>query len=249
MVEIFECQPRTYRDYSDTGRFKTFRVTVQTSDLYVKALSRLENETEELVRECRGQIEAAIARRPLFLTSLEPIPEIPQDGPVPVRMIKAAYKAGTGPMAAVAGAVAEFVGRSLALRSPEIIIENGGDIFAMVKTPLVCGLHAGKSPFSNRLGLKIYPAGLPVGICTSSGTVGPSISFGKVDAAVVISHDVALADAVATALGNRIHRSSDLRKGVEWAVAIDGVRGAVAILQDKIAACGDLELIPLNTGK
>ncbi len=160
---VLEYQPRTYRDYRDAGRFCTFRVTVETTDLYVKALRRLERETEELVRECRGQIEAAIARRPEFLSSLTPLEEDPRDSPAAMRMIRAAIKAGVGPMAAVAGAVAEFVGRALLALSPEIIIENGGDIFARVDTPFVCGLFAGASPFSNRVGLKIEPTGLPVG--------------------------------------------------------------------------------------
>jgi len=246
MAAVFEYQPRLYRDYSDKGRFHTFRVTVETSDLYVKALCRLDRETEKLVKECRSQIEAAIFRRPLFLTSLTPVTEDPRDGPVPLRMIRAASKAGTGPMAAVAGAVAEFVGRALLQRSPEIIIENGGDIFARVDTPLLCGLYAGHSPFSNKLGLKIEHSGLPVGICTSSGTVGPSTSFGKADAAVVISHDTVLADAVATALGNLIHGDSDLRKGVDWAMTIDGVKGALGVFRDKMAVSGEIELVPLN---
>ncbi len=241
---VLECQPRTYRDYRDAGRFRTFRVTVETTDLYVKALCRLERETEALVRECRGQIKAAIARRPEFLTSLTPIEEDPRDSPVPIRMIRAAVKAGTGPMAAVAGAVAEFVGRSLLGLSPEIIIENGGDIFARVERPFFCGLFAGSSPFSNRLGLKIDPTGLPVGICTSSATVGPSRSFGRVDAAVVVSYDAALADAAATALGNRIQGYTDLRPGVEWAMTIPGVKGALAVLHDKMAVLGEIELAP-----
>lgn len=243
---VLEYQPRTYRDYRDSGRFCTFRVTVETTDLYVKALCPLERETEQLVRECRGQIEAAIARRPEFLASLTPIEEDPRDSPVAMQMIRAAVKAGTGPMAAVAGAVAEFVGRSLLALSPEIIIENGGDIFARVDTPFVCGLFAGSSPFSNRLGFKIDPTGLPVGICTSSATVGPSRSFGRADAAVVVSYDVALADAMATALGNRIHGYSDLRKGVEWAMTIPGVKGALAVLGDKMAVLGEIELTPVS---
>lgn len=244
---VFEYEPRIYRDYSDAGRFHTFRVTVETSDLYVKALDRLERETEELVRECRSQIQAAISRRPSFLTSLVPLPEDPHDNPVAVRMIRAAAKAGTGPMAAVAGTVAEFVGRSLLEQSPEIIIENGGDIFARMHTPFLCGVFAGNSPFSNRLGLKIDSCSVPIGICTSSATVGPSKSFGRADAAVIISNDVGLADAAATALGNRIHAYSDLRQGVEWAMTIEGVRGAVAVLRDKMAILGDIELVPLDT--
>lgn len=238
-------EPRTYRDFGEAGRFRTFRVVVETSDLYVKAHSVLEKETEELIRRCRGQIEAAIARRAEFLKSLAPIEEDPADGPVPLQMIRAGKRAGTGPMAAVAGAVAEFVGRALLQMSPEVIVENGGDIFLMVAQPVVVGLFAGASPFNNRVGIKLEPTAIPLGVCTSSGTVGPSMSFGIADCATIISRDVSLADAVASGLGNRIQGPSDLGRAVEWAMNIPGVDGALAILGEKMAALGDVELATL----
>lgn len=241
-------EPRTYRDFGDDGRFKTFRVVVETSDLYVKALSCLEKETESLVRKCRTQIEDAIARRPEFLKSFTPIDEDPVDAPVPRSMTRAARKAGTGPMAAVAGAVAEFVGRALLELSPEVIVENGGDIFLMVTRPVVVGLFAGDSPFTGRVGLNVGPTPLPLGICTSSGTVGPSISFGKADAAVIVSKDVSLADAVASGLGNRVRKPRDLKKAVEWAMTIQGVEGALAAIGNNFAALGDIELAPIASG-
>jgi uncharacterized protein len=247
MVSILECQPRTYRAYHDDGRFCTFRVTVETSDLYVKALKRLDRETERLVRDCRGEIKEAIVRRPEFLTSLSPLDEDPKDSPVVVSMIRAGRKAGTGPMAAVAGAVAEFVGRALLEMSPEIIIENGGDIFAQIRGPLTCGIFAGNSPFSQRLGIRISDSLLPISVCTSSGSVGPSRSFGRADAAVVFSNSASLADAVATAMGNRIGHHRDLREAVEWAMSIKGVKGAVGVLHDHMAALGDLELVPIQS--
>lgn len=239
---IFE--PRKYRDSGADNRFSTFRVVVEQSDLYVKALAPLEKETERLIRECRAQIESAIARRTEFLKSLIPIEDDPGDAPVAAGMVRAGKKAGTGPMAAVAGAVAEFVGRALLEFSPEVIIENGGDIFIMVSRPIVVGLYAGESPLSGRVGIKVEPTAIPVGVCTSSGTVGPSRSFGRADAAVVISKDVALADAVATALGNRIERPSDLKAAVEWALAVPGVDGALAVLGERMAVRGRMELVP-----
>lgn len=239
-------EPRTYRDFDETGPFKTFRVVIETSDLYVKAHLVLEKETEELIRTCRGQIEAAIARRPEFLKSLVPIEQDPADGPVAAKMIKAGKKAGTGPMAAVAGAVAEFVGRALLRKSPEVIVENGGDIFLMVAQPIVVGLFAGASPFNNRVGIRVEPTAIPLGVCTSSGTVGPSLSLGIADCATVVSRDVALADAVASGLGNRIQGPSDLGRAVEWAMKVPGVDGALAIIGDRMAALGDIELVPLK---
>jgi len=240
-------EPRIYRDFGANDRFKTFRVVVETSDLYVKALTSLEKETESLVRKFRTQIEQAIARRPEFLKSLKPIGEDPTDAPIARAMTRAARKAGTGPMSAVAGAVAEFVGKALLGLSSEVIIENGGDIFLMVARPVVVGLFAGDSPFTGRVGLSVGPTPLPLGICTSSGTVGPSLSFGRADAAVIVSRDVSLADAAASGLGNRVKEPRDLKAAVEWAMTIKGVDGALAVLGNSFAALGDIALVPVAT--
>lgn len=239
-------EPRTYRHFDNDDRFKIFRVVVETSDLYVKALDRLEKETEELVRVCRDQIKQAIKRRESFLKSLEPVEPHPDDAPVVLNMIRAGRKAGTGPMAAVAGAVAEFVGKALLARSAEVIVENGGDIFMKVSSPIIVGILAPDTPFENTLGLSFDAMPVPLGICTSSGTVGPSLSLGKADAATIVSKDVALADAMATALGNRIKDGRDVKKAVQWAMTVPGVEAALAVKGDTIAALGDLELVPLN---
>jgi uncharacterized protein len=241
------CESRVYRDFhNDDDRFFTFRVTVETSDLYVKASRPLGEITERLVRMFRKHVEAAINRRPEFLSSFVPIEEDDYDFPIATRMVRASKKAGTGPMAAVAGAIAEFVGKELLQECEEVIIENGGDIFIHVNTPIVVGVLAGNSPFGNRLGIRIEPSNFCTGICTSSGKVGPSTSLGKADAATVISYDVALADAVATAMGNRIVGPDDLEKAVNWALGIPGVEGAVGIIGSTMAACGKLELVPLE---
>lgn len=245
MSEPLIYEPRTYREFDRSGRLKTFRVTVETSDLYVKARSNLEVETERLVRICRDQIKQAISRRIEFLKSLTPVAPLSEDAPVVLEMIRAGQKAGTGPMAAVAGAVAAYVGRGLLERSEEVIVENGGDIFLKVSEPVIVGIFAGDSPFSNRMGISVQPTVTALGICTSSATVGPSLSKGRSDAATVISRDVALADAVATALGNRINEGGDLETAVEWALSVPGVDGALAVLGDTIAAAGDIELTPL----
>jgi ApbE superfamily uncharacterized protein (UPF0280 family) len=143
--------------------------------------------------------------------------------------------------------VADEVGRALRRWSREVLVENGGDVYADVAEESVIGLFAGPSPLSGRVGLRLAPEDTPVGICTSSGTVGPSLSFGRADAATVVARDPALADAVATALGNRIRSSADLEPAVCWAMAVPGVLGAVAILGDRLAAMGAVELVPLGS--
>jgi ApbE superfamily uncharacterized protein (UPF0280 family) len=243
--DIYE--PRTYRDFDESERFCAFRVVVETTDLYVKAGRNLESQTLDLIRQGREQVQWAIARRPEFLTSLIPIDDQAKDSSLVKRMIDAGKRAGTGPMAAVAGAIAEFVGRGLMQFSSEVIVENGGDIFIKVNRPVVVGLFAGNSPLTGRLGIRVQPAPLPVGVCTSSATVGPSLSLGKADAATIISKDVALADALASALGNRVKSERDLKRSVEWAMSRPGVDGAMAILGDKMAVMGDLELAPIRS--
>lgn len=238
-------EPRSYRDFERTDRFTAFRVVVEQSDLYVRARAELHDETEELIRKCRWEIEEAISRRPEFLKSLEPIEEREADSPAVRHMVRAGRKAGTGPMASVAGTVAEYVGRGLLQWSREVIVENGGDLFIKVDEPVLVGLFAGSSPFNGRLALRVEPTPIPLGMSTSSGTFGHSLSMGKADAATVVSRDIPLADAVATAMGNRISGAGDLKKAVEWALTVAGIEGALAVFRDRIAAVGNVELVPL----
>src|SRR5690606_31347289 len=151
-------------------------------------------------------------------------------------MARAGNLAGVGPMAAVAGAFAEIVGFALLEYAPEVLVENGGDLFVKASEPVSVSIYAGKSPLSGKLGLLIRPEQTPLGICTSPGTVGPSFSKGQADAAVALSPSGPLADAAATALGNLVQGPGDLEAAVEQARHINGVTGAVLICGDRMAA-------------
>jgi len=224
-----------------------FEARIGTSDLYIRADRDLSREALDTLRRVRGHIEGHVAARPAFATALEPL-EAPAGVPAVVEaMYAAGRRADVGPLAAVAGAVAGEVGRALRCWTREVLVENGGDVYADVAEESVIGLFAGPSPLSGRVGLRLAPEDTPVGICTSSGTVGPSLSFGRADAATVVARDPALADAVATALGNRIRGAADLEPAVAWAMAVPGVLGAVAILGDRLAAMGAVELVPLGS--
>jgi ApbE superfamily uncharacterized protein (UPF0280 family) len=147
-------------------------------------------------------------------------------------------------MAAVAGAIAQFVAQELVGPEVEIIIENGGDIYLNSTRPRNIGIFAGQSSsFSNRLALEIAPELCPLGICTSSGTVGPSLSFGHADAAVIMASSSVLADAVATAAANVVQQPRDVEKAAQLAAAVPGILGAVIIAGDKLAAWGKVTLI------
>lgn len=241
---------RFYRCFQSHGPGRVpFRVQVSTTDLYVRADRDLRAAALRAVQEARATLEAHIADHPAFATALAPLE--PPAGTVPA-VVAALYRAGrvagVGPMAGVAGAVAEFVGRALREQSREVLVENGGDLYLELADDAVVGLFAGASPFSDRLGLLVRAADTPLAICTSSGTVGPSLSYGVADAAVAVGHPAALADAVATALGNRIHGPADLQGAAEWAVALPGIQGAVVIVGDHLAAAGAIEFIRVTPG-
>ncbi len=148
-------------------------------------------------------------------------------------------------MAAVAGAIAARVGEALRAFSNEVIIENGGDIYMHLQHPATVSLFAGRSPLSHKVGLKIYPDRETWGVCTSSATVGPSLSFGRADAACVVAPDAALADACATGLGNRVPDVSAVNEALEWLGGIPGVVGGVVIVGENLGAWGQIELVPL----
>jgi ApbE superfamily uncharacterized protein (UPF0280 family) len=239
-------QPRTYRHWVKGDDLAAFEVTVKETDLYLRARSDLKQEAYELVLKYRRVLEEYIKGHPLFLTSLEPLAVEKDAPPLVADMAEAAEKAGVGPMAAVAGAIAEAVGKELLAFSPEVIVENGGDIYLKSLTKRRIGIYAGQSPLTKRVGLEIEGEETPLGVCTSSGTVGHSLSFGLADAVVVLSPSTALADAAATAVGNLIRRPEDIPGGIEFARSISGLKGVVIIQGEQVGVWGELKLCQME---
>lgn len=241
---------RSYRSLHHQGDLVHFQVSILETDLDIGVKrERFSPEliacAEEIIKTQRLLLEQYIERDPLFRTTLKPY-LVQSDAPaLAVEMAQAAQQAGVGPMAAVAGAFAQMVGKALARRSRDVIVENGGDIFLRTARPRKVGIFAGTSPFTNKIALEIQPQQTPLGICTSSGTVGHSLSFGKADAVIILAPATPLADAVATATGNLVQTAEDLQKAVDFAAAIPGVIGAVAIKEDKLAAWGQVKLVPM----
>jgi len=239
-------QPRTYRHWVKGDDLVGFSVVVKETDLYLRAAGNLRRKAQKLVLKHRGSIEKYIAGHHDFLTSLEPLDVGPEAPKIVRDMAEAARMAGVGPMAAVAGAVAEFVGRELLDFSPEVIVENGGDIFIKIQRQRTIGIFAGNSPLTGKLGLEINPEDTPLGICTSSGTVGHSLSFGRADAVIVLADSATLADAAATAIGNRVSEPDDIEKGIALARDIGQLRGVVIIKDDSLGVWGEVKIVPTN---
>ena len=242
-------ETRSYRRLVNQETLKTFRVVIKETDLMVHAKTDLTDRISESTLRCRGYIESYIKKFPEFSASLNPWSD---SGPCPKiisEMIDAGKNAGVGPMAAVAGVIAETVGRDMLMHTDEIIIENGGDIFIKTRYPVVVGIYAGNSPLSLRVGLHIDSSSGPVSVCTSSGTVGHSLSLGNADAVCVKSGSCALADAAATAIGNRVKNTSDISEAVAFGKKIRGVEGIVVILKEAMGIWGNIEIIGVEGKK
>ncbi|MDZ7697339.1 MAG: UPF0280 family protein [Deltaproteobacteria bacterium] len=160
-------------------------------------------------------------------------------------MIRESRRANVGPMASVAGVISQHVGEGLLAASDQVIVENGGDIFLKVNRPVTVSVFAGFSVLSEKIGIRVPVEQMPVGVCSSSATVGHSLSRGIADAVCLISPSAGLADASATALGNRIRRVGDLEKAGEWANGIEGISGGLIIVGDRMATWGDIKLVTL----
>ena len=238
-------EPRTYRHWIKDSDLVSFNAVVRETDLYIRAQRNLKDLAVKAIKKHRKPLEEYITSHPLFLHSLEPC-AVEDDAPAIVKnMAHAARIVGVGPMAAVAGAIAESVGKELLAYSDEVIVENGGDIFMKSSRKRLIGIYAGDSPFTGKLALEINPEDTPLGICTSSGTVGPSLSLGIADAVITLATSAALADAAATAVGNLVGSPSDLPRGLEKAKTIPGLTGTVIIIGDRLGAWGDIELIEI----
>ncbi|MDR0477554.1 MAG: UPF0280 family protein [Desulfobulbaceae bacterium] len=244
---------RDYRRRNLASGLAACSVRVEESDLYILTdadAGQGENLARERLLFYRQQLERYIQRRPEFLTSLVPLEDDKLAPPLIRDMLAAASLAEVGPMAAVAGAVAEYVGRDLlAAGKREVVIENGGDVFLARRQETVVEIFAADSLHSGRVGVKLAVAAMPAGLCTSSATIGHSLSFGSADAATVLADSAVLADAAATRLGNMIGpehgRDCGIAAALQQTLAIPGVRGVLAIRGKLLGAAGLIDLVSL----
>lgn len=237
-------EPREYRRAMRPEGLVGFRVVVGESDLFIHAERDLTQAALTVIRDLRADLETYLRAHPRFGESFVPVPVEASAPRIVADMAKAAEAAGVGPMAGVAGAFAEGVARALEPLSAEVIVENGGDVYLMGARERVVGLWAGRD--APRVALRIAARSLPCAVATSSGTIGPSISLGRADAATVIAGNGALADAVASVVGNRIHGPSDLEDALAAGRAVAGVTGIVSLVEGHVAAWGEVELVPLK---
>lgn len=238
-------EERIYRDYMKAEGLVKFAAAENETDLMIMADTDLTEKALAAIRKYREELEKYITSHPQFEKSFFPIRVHYDAPPIARSMAWAARKARVGPMAAVAGAVAEHVGRDLLKFSKEVIVENGGDIFMKIDRIRKVGVFAGDSPFSEKIALELDPRKKPFSVCTSSGTVGPSFSFGKADAVVIVAENASLADAAATAVGNEVKEITDIEKGLQLGKKIKGLDGVLIIKGDQLGALGKIKIVPI----
>jgi hypothetical protein len=238
-------QRRFYRDWTKSKDLYLTRIIDRETDLEILTNKPLDQDfIRGRIRLYRWNIEDYINKDRRFLTSLKPLEVELNAPPIIKEMALAAKKANVGPMASVAGAIAGFLGKDLSRKGyKDVIIENGGDIFLKTAKTRIIRIYAGKSNLWKNLGLKIRPVDTPLGICTSSGTIGHSLSFGCADSVVILAKNAALADSVATATGNRVNSKKSLQSALNFARSIKGVSGVVIILKNNLISWGKIKFV------
>jgi ApbE superfamily uncharacterized protein (UPF0280 family) len=219
---------RTYRTF--TYREAVFRICSEKFDAV----------TAEIVRQ-RRILEEYIVRHPDFRQSLEPLELLAGAPEVAQSMARAAMLVGVGPMAAVAGAMAQYAGRAaLEAGAREVIVDNGGDIYIRAVEPVIIGLKTGTADLDYRLAFSLQADDTPISICSSSGKMGHSMSLGECDLATVVAKDAALADAAATQAANLVRNVDDIDPALENISDIEGIDGIMIVKGARVGLAGKL---------
>lgn len=231
------------------SRWTSFRSAWLETDLWVAIdaghyRKEAERFTMDRIVYYRKILDKHISLHTEFRDSLAPVADPGGTHPLITAMSGAALAAGTGPMSAVAGAVAEFVCRDLLAEyeAGEVIVENGGDIFMKLEAPVAVAVHAGDSPLSEKIALQVKPDETPLALCCSSGTVGHSLSFGMADACMIACRSGAQADAFATAFCNLVKNDGMVYEVTEEALGHSEVISVVIIAGDKLGVGGQIEI-------
>lgn len=248
MPPIHDDPVRAYR-YSHASRpgETAFQVVVAQTDLLVVASHNLAREIGDFVSAQRAALSTYLLLNPDFQRSLVPVPVGPEAPAIAKEMAEAASRFGVGPMAAVAGTFAQAVADRFVVESPEILVENGGDVYLHGSRERIVALLA-KPVEGARLALRFDKDSLPAAVCASSAKVGPSLSLGQADMVTVVADRGAVADAAATALANLLVTAEDMEGVLAAAqgMARQGVRGVFVQLGDLVGVVGDLELVALE---
>ena len=243
-------EPRWYRQ-NIGERFNSFTYRFMETDIWVAfdVFSKVSKDeilrfVDNKCRSLRKLLEDYFLISPEFEHSLKPL-KVPATAPELIRKLAdGSVKTDVGPMAGIAGAFAEEIGKACKIEFgfKEIMIENGGDNYLDVLTDIYVKLYAGEHPLSNKIKLIIEAKDSPLGLCASSGKFGHSKSFGKADLVSVACKNTILADQYATAFANKIHESNDINTVLLEASTIPEIIHIAIFMDDKFGVRGKLKL-------
>ncbi len=219
---------------------KTYQTFFHCGARYRICCKQLDRVCAEIVHQ-RELLEDYIARHPAFHDAFLPIEALPDAPPIARQMAAAAKRVReVGPMAAVAGAMAEFGCRAAVEAGDQsAIVENGGDIYMVVREPATIGLYSGEEGIRDRLAFRVDPVKTPLAICSSS-RMGHSTSLGQCDLATVVSCNAALADAAATYAANSVKTGDDIGPTLDAVMALENVTGILIAQGERIGMAGEL---------
>ena len=235
----------TFRAYraSQQPELVSFQVVIEETDLWVAARQDLSDPMADLARRLRGQIRSYAAVHPEFLTALVPLKASDKAPEIVQRMCRAGAITGVGPMAAVAGTVAQMVAEEFRGVSPDLLVENGGDTYLFSTRDRHIGILSVPEE-DMRLCVPVRADEFPCSFCASSATIGHSLSFGKADLVVTRSQDASLADAAATALANAMTGAEAMDSVLERAAGWKkyGLDGVFTQCEGRVGVWGKMEL-------
>jgi ApbE superfamily uncharacterized protein (UPF0280 family) len=198
----------------------------------------------ESIKRNRRELEIYVEANPKFLHTLEPVPA-PEKPLVARLMALAAEKASVGPMAAVAGVIADLAVNDMTREGCEVaVVEDGGEISAVSNIPVDVAVAAGDEPLSKRFGFRLTE--FPIGVATSSGRFSHALSFGDAEAATIFCKNAALADAAATAVGNVVKGEDAqvaIKAVISKALVIEDVEGVLIIYKGQVGTAGKIPKI------
>lgn len=246
-------EARTYRKMHSNAHLDSFEVSFLETDLWIgidkgKYAIEIKIFALEKIKELRTLLVGYQIRNQHFISSLQPLPFDDEAPGIVKEMLLAAIKTNTGPMSCVAGIFASFVGEAIRKKFQlhNVIVENGGDNYLFLSNiTAIVPIDAGENDVSHKLGLKIHPSKIPIGICTSSGKIGHSFSFGKADAVTVVSKNIALADSFATSICNQVKTKYDLEDIITKYGHHPEIETLIIIMDDSVAIIGDHEVVIL----
>ncbi len=226
---------------------RIYRPFLHKEAVFSICCDRFQTISVEIIKQ-RRILEQYIQKHPEFQHALEPVEALPGAPISAQRMARAAQLVGVGPMAAVAGTMAQLAAETgIQAGAPEVIVENGGDIYLLADKPVTIILHTGTEKLADNLALALEPGDTPLSICSSSGKMGHSRSLGRCDLATVVAKDAALADAAATLAANLVTSVDDIDSALERISTIEGIDGVMIVKKERVGLAGHLPpLVKVN---